>query len=140
MINRSNFYIASVGVFKEGFTPKEKPDYVSRTKDGAISSEYWFTEFFLIRRSNHWGQAAGCFWRLELNSPWLQFRPSRYIDALVTTDPYGNEVPTTGACRWSAMAWREKSEIPNLQGLVDYFERVGDINAVEQLKTQYGNG
>jgi hypothetical protein len=38
------------------------------------------------------------------------------------------------------MAWRDKDQIPNFEGLVDYFERVGDINAVEQLKTQYGNG
>ena len=31
-------------------------------------SEYYFTEVGVYRKSNHWGRAANCKWRLESNN------------------------------------------------------------------------
>ena len=48
--------------------PKGKPDYVSRTRDGRVSSEYWYTDDGVIRGSNHWGKGvASCDWIVDGN-------------------------------------------------------------------------
>ncbi|MBQ6447085.1 MAG: phage portal protein [Bacillus sp. (in: Bacteria)] len=65
--NQDNFYINTVAEFDDvDSRPKGKPDYVSYTKTGKISSEYWYTEDGVIRGSNHWGKdVASCDWYLK---------------------------------------------------------------------------
>lgn len=64
--NKDNYYVGTIAEFKETKRPRRPPDYVSRTKDGKISSEYWYTEKGVIRGSKHWGkEVASCDWFLE---------------------------------------------------------------------------
>lgn len=64
--NENNFFINTIGEFEQIKTrPRRQPDYVSRTRDGKVSSEYWYTEEGVIRGSNHWGaNVASCDWFL----------------------------------------------------------------------------
>lgn len=60
--NRTNFFKHTYCVFEEvtlAEIPKSKPDYVSKSK-----SSYFFTENGVFRKSNHWGRAANCRWKL----------------------------------------------------------------------------
>ena len=64
--NENNFFINTIAEFKETSRPRRKPDYVSRTRNGSVSSEYWYTEDGVIRGSKHWGAGvASCDWFLE---------------------------------------------------------------------------
>ena len=46
--------------------PRRQPDYVSRDRNGKVSSEYWYTEDGVIRGSDHWGEGvASCDWSLK---------------------------------------------------------------------------
>jgi hypothetical protein len=61
--NKDNYYLNTIAEFEEVKRPKRPPDYVSRTRDGKISSEYWYTDDGVIRGSNHWGAGvASCDW------------------------------------------------------------------------------
>jgi len=60
--NRSNFFKHTYCIFNEvdpKEIPKEKPDYISKS-----NSSYYFTEEGVFRKSNHWGRAANCRWKL----------------------------------------------------------------------------
>ena len=64
--DKSNYYVNSVGFWDEAKKPKREPDHVSRTKTGEISSEYWYTDEGVFRRSNHWGSdVASCSWYIN---------------------------------------------------------------------------
>lgn len=65
--NQNNFFYNSIAKFKDiGSRPRRKPDYVSYTKYGDISSEYWYDGDTLIRGSNHWGYGiASCDWAID---------------------------------------------------------------------------
>jgi hypothetical protein len=65
--NKDNFYINTIGEFEDiDKRPKREPDYVSRDRDGNVSSEYWYSEDGVIRGSNHWGkEVASCDWFLK---------------------------------------------------------------------------
>lgn len=65
--NKDNFYMNTIAEFKElNKRPNREPDFVSRTKNGNISSEYWYENDGVIRGSNHWGtNTASCDWFLD---------------------------------------------------------------------------
>ena len=62
-----NFYINTYAVFKDlKRRPNRAPDFISYTRDGKKSSEYWYTKDGVIRGSTHWGRdIASCDWLLE---------------------------------------------------------------------------
>lgn len=60
--NRTNFFKHTFCIFNEvnpNEIPKTKPDYTSKS-----NSTYYFTEEGVYRKSNHWGRAANCRWKL----------------------------------------------------------------------------
>ena len=60
--NRTNFFKHTFCIFDEvdpNQLTKEKPDYMSKSK-----SSYYFTDEGVFRKSNHWGRAANCRWKL----------------------------------------------------------------------------
>lgn len=61
--NRTNFHKKTYCEFvevKENNLPEGEPNYVS--KSGSV---YFFTESGVYRKSNHWGRAAKCRWKLK---------------------------------------------------------------------------
>ena len=62
--NRENYFDNTLAVFTPlSGRPSKAPDYVSRTKYGEVSSEYWYTEKGVIRGSSHWGEGIrSCDW------------------------------------------------------------------------------
>lgn len=66
--NRYNFMWNTMATFKQmPKRPKGEPDYISRDRNGKVSSEYWYTDDGVIRGSNHWGTGiASCDWALEM--------------------------------------------------------------------------
>lgn len=82
MYTKEDFYSYTIAVFKGCKRPLRNPDYVSMTKSGTISSEYWYGTNkqgdYVIRSSSHWslinnngiiqkgcGRLATCFWVLR---------------------------------------------------------------------------
>lgn len=75
MFNKDNFYLSTRATFRVCKRPCRKPDYISYTKWGDVSSEYWYTKSGVVRCSNHWSRIypdnsgcnriAGCFWVLR---------------------------------------------------------------------------
>lgn len=70
--NQENFFMNSIGFWKKTtYHPRRKADYTSfshsfLTGKTKKSSEYWYTEKGVYRRSNHWGmEVASCSWMLE---------------------------------------------------------------------------
>lgn len=65
--NKDNFFWRTDAVFtKISRRPGRKPDFVSRGRDGRVSSEYWYTQNGVIRGSNHWGVGvASCNWAIK---------------------------------------------------------------------------
>ena len=79
MITESNYFERSFAQFHVVYqTPIRKPDYTSYTRDGEVSSEYWYTEKGLFRRSAHWGRVRHCRWYLN------ERFPKRYLGRRVT--------------------------------------------------------
>ena len=61
--NRNNFHKHTFCVFREvPFSEIQhlKPDYTSKS-----GSSYYFMPTGVYRKSNHWGRAANCKWRLQ---------------------------------------------------------------------------
>lgn len=65
--NKDNFFYNSIAEFEEiPRRPRRKPDHVSYTRDGKVSSEYWYEGDTLIRGSDHWGNGvASCDWAIK---------------------------------------------------------------------------
>ena len=65
--NKENYFVNTIAEFeKEKGRPKRKPDYVSYTRDGKVSSEYWYGNDGVIRGSKHWGTGvASCDWYIK---------------------------------------------------------------------------
>lgn len=60
--NRTNFFKHTYCIFHEvnpENLPAEVPDYISKSQ-----SKYYFTAEGVFRKSNHWGRAANCRWKL----------------------------------------------------------------------------
>lgn len=66
-INKNNFFENTYAIFKTVKSrPDKKPDFVSESKYGVLSSEYWYTSDGVIRGSDHWGQGIrSCDWYLD---------------------------------------------------------------------------
>lgn len=64
--NEDNYYCNTIAEFTPVVRrPRRKPDFVSYTRDGKVSSEYWYTPEGVIRGSGHWGTGVGsCDWYL----------------------------------------------------------------------------
>jgi hypothetical protein len=81
MYNRTNFH-------KHTFCLFQQVEYtaVADLKWGyksASGSAYYFTELGVYRKSNHWGRAANCRWRL------------------ITNADYKNQTETLGFAKWT---------------------------------------
>jgi hypothetical protein len=66
MYNRNNFHKHTFCLFQQvdnSTLLDLKLGYKSTS-----GSEYYFTENGVFRKSNHWGRAANCRWRLQVNS------------------------------------------------------------------------
>ena len=65
--NKENYFVNTIAEFEnEKGRPKRKPDYVSYTRDGKVSSEYWYGNDGVIRGSKHWGTGvASCDWYIK---------------------------------------------------------------------------
>ena len=79
--NRSNFHKHTFCLFQQvdfSVLADVKLGYKSNS-----ASEYYFTEIGVYRKSNHWGRAANCRWRLLVNSE------------------YKNQTEIVGFARWT---------------------------------------
>lgn len=64
--SNENFFINTMAEFEKTERPNREPDYVSKDRNGHISSRYWYTDEGVIRGSNHWGNGvASCDWLLK---------------------------------------------------------------------------
>lgn len=64
--NENNFFVNTMAEFEKTERPNREPDYVSKDRNGHISSRYWYTDEGVIRGSNHWGNGvASCDWLLK---------------------------------------------------------------------------
>jgi len=85
--NKSNFFKHTYCIFKEVSPtqlPNQKPDYISKSK-----SSYYFTEEGVFRKSNHWGRAANCRWKLISDTYKSQnniIAYARWVDFLPNND------------------------------------------------------
>lgn len=84
-IDKDNFFISTKVFFKGCKEPKRKPDYISKTRYGSVSSVYWYGKnkhgSFVIRKSDHWSaykdflnthkkgcnKIRSCLWFLKTN-------------------------------------------------------------------------
>lgn len=86
--NKDNFFYNTIAIFTPCKKPKTSPNHQSKTKQGKVSSEYWYTSEGVIRGSDHWGTGvASCDWAL----------------ADITGDDEGSITKTRkryGFCRW----------------------------------------
>lgn len=65
MFSKNNFHKHTFCIFTEVSETEIqclKANYSSKS-----GSEYWFTADGVYRKSNHWGRAANCKWRLQSN-------------------------------------------------------------------------
>lgn len=96
MYNKRNFHKHTFCIFKQvdsSCLTAMKPNYKSPS-----GSEYYFTEDGVFRISNHWGRAANCRWRLEINSNyknqslycgyanWSDFYPNNEVEKIFYID------------------------------------------------------
>ena len=63
--DKNTFFGNTIAVFQPAYRPKRAPDYISRTREGDVSSEYWYTADGVIRGSSHWGEVSSCNWFLS---------------------------------------------------------------------------
>lgn len=65
--SKDNYYFDTMAEFDPMKSrPRRQPDYVSRDRNGKVSSEYWYTEDGVVRGSDHWGEGvASCDWSLK---------------------------------------------------------------------------
>lgn len=93
--------------------PKGTPSFVSRTRDGKVSSEYWYTPEGVIRGSDHWGNGiASCDW--YLNSEAL-----KQNGITITGKKYG-------FCKWEDFL--QKTGVINIDGdkyLTNFVNTIG---------------
>ena len=61
--NKTNFHKHTFCIFKEVFAAEIADLQLSYTSNSG--SSYYFTEKGVYRKSNHWGRAANCKWRLH---------------------------------------------------------------------------
>lgn len=81
MYNRTNFHKHTFCLFRQ-----VEDTAVADLKLGyksASGSAYYFTEIGVYRKSNHWGRAANCRWRL------------------ITNSDYKNQIEIVGFARWT---------------------------------------
>ncbi|VXC39666.1 conserved hypothetical protein [Flavobacterium sp. 9AF] len=91
--NRHNFHKYTFCEFQE-VTEKEMAN-LSMSYKSKSGSSYYFTEKGVYRKSNHWGRAANCRWRLKSNDKkvnnfepkigyanWVDFYPNNDKDKL----------------------------------------------------------
>jgi len=89
--NKTNFHKHTFCIFKE-VQPIEIANLAVNFESKSGSS-YYFTETGVYRKSNHWGRAAKCRWRLKNTTPtlsrtkvgfasWTDFHPINQVDKL----------------------------------------------------------
>lgn len=99
--NADNFYVCTIAEFQPvARRPRRQPDYVSRNRDGKISSEYWYTPDGVIRGSKHWGAGvASCDWFIGGQNTYMtgckQYGKASWTDFTQKTAIICNEVDGT---------------------------------------------
>lgn len=89
--NKTNFHKHTFCIFKE-VPPIEIAD-LDVNFESKSGSSYYFAETGVYRKSNHWGRAANCKWRLQIIgdntsrtkigfAPWNHFHPINEVDKL----------------------------------------------------------
>lgn len=89
--NKTNFHKYTFCIFKE-VMPDEIAD-LGVNFESKSGSSYYFTETGIYRKSNHWGRAANCKWRLQTIdnntcrtkigfAQWTHFHPINEVDKL----------------------------------------------------------
>lgn len=90
MYNRYNFHKHTFCLFQQ--VESASLSNLKLSYKSASGSEYYFTEIGVYRKSNHWGRAANCRWRLLVNSAyknqteiigfakWTDFYPNNETD------------------------------------------------------------
>lgn len=66
MYNRNNFHKHTFCLFQQ--VDNSELSNLKLSYKSNSGSEYYFTEVGVFRKSNHWGRAANCRWRLIPNS------------------------------------------------------------------------
>ena len=114
--NKDNFYVNTIAEFKETKRPRRKPDHISYTRDGKVSSEYWYSESGVIRGSNHWGTGvASCDWYIAGQG--TNMRSSKQY----------------GECSWSDFTQKPKIVTAGNKAIMSTFE-----NTVGGIKQKLG--
>lgn len=102
MYNRNNFHKHTFCLFQQVDTSILADLKLGYKSDSG--SEYYFTEVGVYRKSNHWGRAANCRWRLIPNSEyknqteiigfanWTDFYPNNETEKLFYIEIDGEEV------------------------------------------------
>lgn len=102
MYNRNNFHKHTFCLFQQVNTSILADLKLGYKSDSG--SEYYFTEVGVYRKSNHWGRAANCRWRLIPNSEyknqteiigfanWTDFYPNNETEKLFYIEIDGEEV------------------------------------------------
>lgn len=104
--NENNFFKNTIATFNQTERPNREPDFVSRDRDGNVSSEYWYTENGVIRGSDHWGTGvASCDWELQKKDGNLV---SGYRGEVESQDK------TYGECSWDSFML--KTRTANIEG------------------------
>ncbi|MEN9325790.1 MAG: hypothetical protein RI943_201 [Bacteroidota bacterium] len=81
MYNRTNFHKHTFCLFQQvEYTAVADLKWSYKSASG---SAYYFTELGVYRKSNHWGRAANCRWRL------------------ITNSDYKNQIEIVGFARWT---------------------------------------
>lgn len=78
--NKDNFFENSIGYWDRTNKPRREPDYTSYNRYGEVSSQYWYTDKGVYRRSNHWGGEIGhCSWFLnDVATGWKTYSGNTY--------------------------------------------------------------
>lgn len=147
--NKDNFYYNSIAKFEDiGGRPKGRSDYVSYTRDGKISSKYWYKDGVLIRGSDHWGNGvAGCDWAIDsikIKSDYLVTKtPKKYGKVKFEDINFKTEVVTINGTNHfvgfdNVVDYKRGTRAYKINGEV-YINK-GPITYYEFVKADYDNG
>lgn len=129
--NRDNFMNNTMAVFdKVSRRPKDEPDYTSHTRDGKVSSEYWYTDDGVIRGSDHWGVGiASCDWALKDKNGKVIYG-DRYGEISKTSKLYGK-------ADWNDFVY--KTSVASLDGekVLRSFDNSPERDLIEHNDTTY---
>lgn len=129
--NKDNFFYSTYGEFEKADKPDRPADYVSRDRNGKISSQYWYTDEGVYRVSNHWGHGvASCDWYLLDNG-----RKKSNLSGLVVTS-----TKKCGFIKWSDLLHKPNQVNINGKNYLSTFKNtVGKSVKINGKQYQYND-